>query len=318
MKQKITVVGLGGVGGYFGFKLAQHFNNNSEIDISFVARGATYETVKNNGLTLISPENTGDAVHPAKIVEEVADLPDTTVYLICVKEYDLENICRQIKPLVKADTIIIPLMNGIDIYERIRKVIPTGIVLPSCVYVASHIKEKGIVEHKGNPGRIISGKDPQHPEYDPQPIITLLKAADIHIEIKEDAFPDIWTKYFFIASFGLVSARYNQSIGQVNENPELHLRAEKIMNEILAIAQARKINLPADIIHQTFKRSESFPYATPTSLQLDVQSGKENTELALFSGAIIRLGQEYGLTVEETLSIQREILSHPLREANQI
>ena len=189
--------------------------------------------------------------------------------------------------------------------------IPTGIVLPSCVYVASHIKEKGIVEHKGNPGRIITGKDPQHPDYDPQPIITLLKAADIHIELKDDAFPDIWTKYFFIASFGLVSARYNQSIGQVNENTELHQRAEKIMKEILAIARAGKINLPDDIIKQTFKRAESFPYHTPTSLQLDVQSGKEQTELALFSGAIIRLGQEYGLDVAETLGIEREIQELP-------
>jgi len=311
MKQKITIVGLGGVGGYFGFKLARHFSTHTETDISFVARGATYETVKNNGLTLISPENSSVAFHPYSIVQDIAELPNTTVYLICVKEYDLENICRQIKPLVKADTIIIPLMNGIDIYERIRKIIPTGIVLPSCVYVASHIKEKGIVEHKGNPGRIITGKDPQHPDYDPQPIINLLKVANIHIELKDDAFPDIWTKYFFIASFGLVSARFNQSIGQVNENPELHQRAEKIMNEILAIARAGKINLPDDIIHQTFKRAESFPYHTPTSLQLDVQSGKEQTELALFSGAIIRLGKEYGLAVKETLSIEREIQGLP-------
>ena len=309
MKQKITIVGLGGVGGYFGFKLAQHFGNNPEIDISFIARGATYETVKTSGLTLLSPENTGEAVFPDNIAEDVSGLPDTTIYLICVKEYDLENICKQLRPLVKEDTIMIPLMNGVDIYERIRKIIPTGIVLPSCVYVASHIKEKGTVEHKGNPGRIITGKDPQHPEYNPQTIINLLQAAAIDIELTDDAFPAIWTKYFFIASFGLVSARYNQSIGQVNENPELHLRAEKIMGEILAIAQVSKINLPADIIHQTFKRAESFPYATPTSLQLDVQSGKEHTELALFSGAIIRLGQQFGLPVEETLSIEREIQS---------
>ena len=79
------------------------------------------------------------------------------------------------------------------------------------------------------------------------------------------------------------------------------------MNEILTIARAGKINLPDDIINQTFKRADSFPYHTPTSLQLDVQSGKEQTELALFSGAIIRLGQEYELDVAETLSIEREI-----------
>lgn len=315
MKQKITVVGLGGVGGYFGFKLAQHFKTNLEISISFIGRGATYETVKNNGLTLISPENTVDAVYPDRLVQHIAELPDTTIYLICVKEYDLENICQQLKPSVSADTIIIPLMNGVDIYERIRKIITVGKVLPSCVYVASHIKEKGTVEHKGNSGRIITGKDPEHPEFDPQSIIALLKAADIDITLKDDAFPDIWAKFFFIASFGLVSARYNQPIGQINENPELHLRAEKIMNEILAIAHASKIDIPAQIIEQTFQRASSFPYHTPTSLQLDVQSGKAHTELALFSGAILRLGQQYAIDVKETATIEREILNLPVTES---
>lgn len=306
---KITVVGLGGVGGYFGFKLAQCYSNQQEAKISFVARGETYEIVKKNGLTLLSPEHETHIAHPAEIYSEFAEVPAAAVFLICVKEYDLEKVCLQLKDKIKADTLILPLMNGVDIYERIRKVIHTGIVLPACVYVASHIKEKGTVEHKGNAGKIVVGNDPQHPDYNAQKLIDLMKSAGIDIQYKQDAFPDIWTKFFFIASFGLVSARYNQSIGQINEFPKLRERATLIMEEIKAIASKKNIAIPADIIEKTFEKAATFPYSTPTSLQLDIQSGKEYTELELFAGAIMDYGKILELPVLESTRIYKEIKS---------
>lgn len=304
---KITIIGLGGVGGYFGFKLAQHYSNQQELNISFVARGETFEIVKKNGLTLLSPEHENPIAHPAAIYEHISELPIPDVYLICVKEYDLEKVCLELKDKIKADTLILPLMNGVDIYERIRKVITNGIVLPACVYVASHIKEKGIVEHKGNPGKIVVGNDPKYPDYDAQDLIKLIKSAGIDILYKNDAFPDIWTKFFFIASFGLVSARYNQSIGQINELPELHKRATLIMEEIKAIATKKNIAIPENIIENTFQKAATFPYSTPTSLQLDVQAKKEYTELELFAGAIMNYGKALGLPVLESTRIYEEI-----------
>ncbi|RAJ24927.1 ketopantoate reductase family protein [Pedobacter cryoconitis] len=304
---EFAIIGLGGVGGYFGFKLARKYAADSAINVTFIAREKTYDIVKENGLTLLSAENEDAIARPHQILKEVAELGHTDVFVICVKEYDLENICNQLKDKIKNDTVILPLMNGVDIYERIRKIISSGIVLPSCVYVASHIKEKGVVEHKGNPGKIIVGKDPAHQEFDPQGIVDLFKDASVDIDYKEDSFPAIWSKYFFIASFGLVSARYNKSIGQVNEEEELHQRALKVMQEIQAIAIRKEINLPENIIAQTFQKAASFPFQTPTSLQLDVQSGKENTELELFAGAIIAYGKALGIPVPETTEIYHEI-----------
>jgi 2-dehydropantoate 2-reductase len=261
---EFAIIGLGGVGGYFGFKLAQKYASDNAVNVTFIAREKTYEIVKKNGLTLLSAENEDSIARPHQIFKDVAELGQVDVFVICVKEYDLENICNQLKDKIKNDTIILPLMNGVDIYERIRKIITNGIVLPSCVYVASHIKEKGVVEHKGNPGKIIVGKDPENKQFDPQPIVDLFKEASIDIEYKEDSFPAIWSKYFFIASFGLVSARYNKSIGQVNEEPELHERALRIMQEIQAIAITKEINLPENIIELTFQKAVSFPFQTPT------------------------------------------------------
>lgn len=305
--KKITLIGLGGVGGYFGFKIAEHIKNNPNYEITFVARNETYEIVKNNGLTLLSSEHNQSVVIPSKIIENFEDIEKSDLIVICVKEYDLEKVCQSIMDKITENTVVIALMNGADIYERVRKIIKNGTFLPSCVYVASHIKEKGIVEHKGNTGKIIIGKDPENQDADVEWIIDLFKNSGADITFKQSSFEDIWTKFFFIASFGLVSARYNKSIGQVCEESVLKARATKIMEEIQAITSKIKIDLPADIISKTFEKALTFPYATPTSLQLDINSGKPNNELELFAGAIINYGKKLDIKTEETLKIHEEI-----------
>lgn len=306
---KLAVIGLGGVGGYFGFKLAEKYAQEKGIEVSFVARDSTYQVVKSSGLTLLSPEHEDSVVHPGMLYTEISDLPVQDLILICVKEYDLENVCLQLKDKINEDTVLLPLMNGVDIYERIRKIIDKGVVMPACVYVASHIKEKGIVEHKGKPGKIIAGQDPAHPDTNLQEIVHLVQNAGIDISYQVDVFPAIWTKFFFIASFGLVTARYNKTIGQVNEDPQLHEKASRIMKELKAIASKKAIAIPESIISDTFQKAASFPYQTPTSLQLDVQSGKSNTELELFAGAILYYGRQLNIPVPETEKIHTEIKS---------
>lgn len=317
MKTKeLAVVGLGGVGGYFGFKLAQFYASDPAVNVTFVAHGATYATVKEHGLTLLSPEHPNSVTHPTNLLESVAALSTADVVLICVKEYDLEDVCTQLRPYLHDNVVLLPFMNGVDIYDRIRRIIPENIVLPACVYVASHIKKRGVVEHKGNPGKIIVGQDPQRPDYQPQSVVNLLAAAGIAIEYQQDAFPAIWTKFFFIASFGLVSARYNKPIGEIEEDPRLHERAQGIMQEIEAIARKKGVVLPADIIDQTFQKARSFPYQTPTSLQLDVNSNKAQTELELFAGAILTYGGALDVDAKETRKIYEEIKESQLHKVS--
>lgn len=304
---ELAVVGLGGVGGYFGFKLAQHYADSAAVRVTFVARGATHAAVRARGLTLLSPEHSDSVAYPARVLETVAELATVDLLLLCVKEYDLEDLCRQLHPALPTGAVVLPLMNGVDIYERIHRQLPHTIILPACVYVASHLKEKGVVEHRGHPGSIVVGQDPQHPSFDPRPLLRRLTDAGIVLNYQADAFPAIWAKFFFIASFGLVSARYNQSIGQVHEDPALHARARRLMQEIAAIAHTKGIALPTDLIERTFQKAATFPYHTPTSLQLDVHAGKARTELDLFAGAILTYGETLGLPVPETRAIYREI-----------
>lgn len=304
MHKNIYIIGLGGVGGYFGFKLnAVNESNN----IHFVARGETLEKVQANGLILKSPEVPEETTHPTSVISDISQIKDADLILVCVKEYDLEKVCEQLAPNITDTTVLMPFMNGADIYERVRKIIPSGIVLPSCVYVASHIEEKGIISHKGKTGKIVFGRDPQNQDANIEWIEKLLKESKVVVSFEEDAFPGIWTKFIFIASFGLVTARYNEPMGAVCKPGPLHDRAWAIMEEIKKIADAKEIGLPEDIIPVTFEKASTFPGHSPTSLQLDVNSDKAQNELELFAGAIIRYGKELSIDTPATQSIYEEI-----------
>jgi 2-dehydropantoate 2-reductase len=306
-KKNIVIIGLGGVGGYFGFKISQFNENKNQFDITFVARTQTYDIVKEKGLTLLSSEHPDSITKPNKVIQNISRIKNPDLVIVCVKEYDLENVCRQLKQVILPKTILLPLMNGVDIYDRIRKIIPENTILPACVYVASHIKEKGIVEHKGKAGKMIFGKDPANISKSVDWIIQLMEDSGIDFDFKENSFTDIWTKFFFVASFGLVTAKYNSSIGKVCYNPIQKQEASQIMEEVKVIADRKGILLPNDIIYKTFEKASTFPPETPTSLQLDINVKKQNNELELFAGAIIYYGKELGIETSFTQKIYSEI-----------
>jgi 2-dehydropantoate 2-reductase len=311
-KKHIVIIGLGGVGGYFGFKINQTNETDKKQHISFVARAKTYETVKEKGLTLLSSEHRNSVTKPDAIFQNISEIHNPDLVFICVKEYDLENVCNQLSKVIKKDAILLPMMNGADIYDRIRKIIPNNIILPSCVYIASHIKEKGIVEHKGKAGKLIFGKDPKNTSENIDWIVNLIKSSKIDFEFKENSLVDIWTKFIFIASFGLITAKYNSSIGAVCSIELQKEEATKIMVEIKLIADKKGIYLQDDIISKTFEKASTFPPKTPTSLQLDVNSGKDDNELELFAGAIINYGKEMNIHTPFTESVYQEIKAKKL------
>jgi 2-dehydropantoate 2-reductase len=175
--------------------------------------------------------------------------------------------------------------------------------------VASHIKEKGMVEHKGKAGKMIIGRDPEHFSADVDWIIEMLKESKIDFDFKDNSLTDIWTKYTFIASFGLVTAKHNSSIGAVCSDENQKKEATEIMKEIKKIADKKMIVLDEDIIQKTFEKAATFPFETPTSLQLDVNSGKENNELELLGGAILEFGKELRIDTPFTQKIYNEIKS---------
>ncbi len=308
-KLNVCVVGVGGVGGYFGEKLAHAFSSkpDSSVNIFFVARGMHLEAIKQNGLVLKSPEFGSITCRPMLATERINDLPEIDIFLITVKGYDLMDVATSIRDQIKQNTVILPPLNGADIQERLRNKIKTGIILPACVYLSARIEEPGVVVHIGKPGKIIFGRDPEHPDYTPDELFRLFEKSSIDYEWKDDANPAIWEKYIFIASFGLISARYNRPLGEILEEPSLKEEVIGIMNEIYSIALKRNIRLPDGVVDLSLKKAGMFPRDTQTSLQRDIHQKKGKSELELFGGTIIDLGKKLGLPTPTAKKIYREL-----------
>jgi len=202
--------------------------------------------------------------------------------------------------------MILPLLNGIDIYERIRSIILNGIVFPACVYIGTHIEKPGKVTQRGGAGKIHLGKDPKNDHVDPR-LFDLLQKAKIKYDWTDNPYAEIWNKYIFIAPFGMVAAVSGKTIGGILESDELSRYVKAIMNEIYQIALAKKIYLSPAIIEDSYKKGNKFPFEAKTSFQRDYENKEKPDERDIFGGTIIRLGEQLGINTETTKMIYNSI-----------
>lgn len=282
--KNICIYGTGGVGGFFGGQMAYNLKKlqDESLKISFIARGEHLRKIQEDGLILKIPKKNITA-HPNIAVDNFKELEAPDLVLISVKGYDLDEALDEISKNINEDTIMLPLLNGVDIYHRIREKTSKGIILPACVYVGTHIEKPGVVTQSGGDGKIIFGQDPEFPDYLANSVVNLFDQLNINYQYQENALPAIWEKYIFIASFGLVSAAYNKTLGEIMENNELKDSVKIIMKEIVDIAEFEGVNLRKTIIEDSLEKGNNFPYETTTSYHKDVMNGKNN-EGDLFGG----------------------------------
>jgi 2-dehydropantoate 2-reductase len=306
MIKDIVVFGIGGIGGFLGAHLADACEGSNRT-LTFVARGAHLAAIQRNGLRFRDPAGDERIVRPTRAVATLTDADPADVVFICVKGYGLTAACEAIRPVVGPDTVVVPLLNGADIHERVRAVISSGTVLPAAIYISSAIDEAGTVHHRGGAGNIVVGPEPGDTEFDPAPLLELLDEAEIPHEWFADALPAIWTKFLFIASFGLTTALSNKPLGGVVADPELAETTRAIQREIVELARARGIALPGDAAEDAFRKGSVFPPETTTSFQRDVARAGAPNEGDLFGGTIIALGRELGVPVPVAERVYREI-----------
>lgn len=305
--EHIAVIGVGGVGGYFGGRLAAAAaGGGAERKVSFLARGPHGEAIRRHGLRLRTAEAGEVLCRPHLVTDDPAELPPPDLCLLCVKGYDLGGVLRRLAPRVRKHTVFLPLLNGVDIYDRVLGVSPEAGVLPACAYVSVHIEEPGVVRQAGQEGTILFGPDPRQAGRDASEVRSLLSQAQIRHTWSEDPLPAIWQKYLFIAAFGLVTAWSGRSMGEALADPNLSGLVRQIMGEVQALAAVRGVRLPADAAEQALQKARSFPPETRTSYQRDVEAGRRN-EGDLFGGTILRLGRELGVAVPVTGRLHGEI-----------
>ncbi len=305
MKQ-IAVVGIGGVGGFIGAKLAALGERDQSVKVNFVARGAQLEAIRKDGIRLDAEE--GKIVgRPSLATDRIADLPPLDYCFVSVKGFSLVDVLSQLKAKMKETTVIIPLLNGADIYERVRSVIKTGYVHPAGIYISSFVQAPGHVVQIGPVSSIFLGREPGQAK-DDRSVLALMDAAGIKYMWKEDPFVEIWNKYIFIAPFGLVTAQEGKTLGEVFQSPEDLAATKAVMAEVVALGRAKGIALPDTIIEDTLTRAAKFPPTTRTSFQRDVDLKDKQDERDLFGATILRLGKELGLPTPNAERLYAAIL----------
>jgi 2-dehydropantoate 2-reductase len=301
--KSIGVIGVGGVGGYFGGKLCRLLERGEDLKVCFIARGDHLRAIQESGLQL-STESDGELeCRPTLATDDFRRLPPLDLCLVCVKEFDLPGALAGLAPIVGDETIVLPLLNGVDVYSRVRNVINRGVVLPACVYVGTHLDRPGRVCQKGGACQILFGPDPRRTHAVPQDVIDVFDQACIKSEWTIEIESEIWQKFIFIGPFGLATAAYGKTAGEVLEDVWLRGQAKAIMTEAASLAKRLGVALPEDVVEASLVKARGFPYEAKTSFQRDFERPDKLDERDLFAGAMLRLADELGVDAPATRAI---------------
>ncbi|MCL2791481.1 MAG: 2-dehydropantoate 2-reductase [Spirochaetaceae bacterium] len=305
----IVIAGVGGVGGYYGGMIALNITSNykDKRNIVFIARGEHLAAIQRKGLTIKAFGGEPVICTPNVATHKVSDLNMINLLIVAVKSYDLHLTLNSFKDKIMTDTVIVPLLNGVGIDERIRKVITKGIILPSCTYLSSKIEEPGVVNMMSDIAKIVIGPDPLNPGYDKEEIIAFFKSMGIKITWAENPQVAIWQKFMFIAPAALITAANNTTINGIVQNEDYKKDYCDIMAEIRKIAEKKNIILPEDAEAKSLKIAEEINKNARTSFQLDVENKKPKTEIDLFGYDIVRMGKETSVDTPVTEKLLSKI-----------
>jgi 2-dehydropantoate 2-reductase len=285
---RIAVLGAGGVGGYFGARLA-----SAGHEVAFVARGRHLVAMRENGLTVRSA--LGD-VHIARPVasDDPSTLGWSDVVLFAVKLWDTEPAAAAIKPLLAGGGVVIPFQNGVESVERIGEVVGAGHVMGGVAYIAANISEPGVIAHTGTMARLRFG--PGVPAQQPaaKALAAACEDAGIDAEIVADIHLALWMKFVFLAAFSGLTAVARAPIGVIRADPDLRATFEAAMREAWTTGRARGIALADGFVAEQMRFADGLPAEMKASMLHDLEAGNR-IEVPWLSGAVARMAREIGV-----------------------
>ena len=285
---KIAIFGAGGVGGYFGARLAE-----AGAEVSVVARGAHLAAIRKDGLKVLSP--LGDAVFRPKASEEPAELGPADVVLFCVKLYDVESAARRLEPLLGPETAVISLQNGVDAEDRIASAIGAEHVAGGVAYISASIEGPGTVRHHARFARVVFAERDNSRSPRLERLLAVCKLAKgMDADFAPDIDKAIWEKFVMIGSVAATQGLTRLPLGPIMSDAECRWLLRGAMDEIEAVARARGVRISADAAAKAFKTAEGMPADMKSSLLHDLEKGNR-IEIEGLSGAVWRLGAAVGI-----------------------
>ncbi len=305
---KFVVIGTGGVGGFFGGKLAK-----AGEDVWFMARGEHLEVMKSRGLRIHSTE--GDfLIPPGTMTDDLNKIGPVDVVLFCVKSYDTDSAAQQLTPLLSGTTIIISLQNGIDNEEKVQRHVAAGTVYGGLANIYSTITAPGVVTETGGPKKIIFGAltQPSSSAERGREILGVMLNAGINASYSNDIRSDIWKKFIFISAVGGLTALTRLTLGEILVVHETRSLLRDAMRECEAIAMAKEANIEPQFIDTIFEMMKTFDKNSRSSLYHDLAHGRP-LEIDALSGTVVRYGEELGIPTPIHRTIYASLLPYHLK-----
>ncbi|MGL4993251.1 MAG: ketopantoate reductase family protein [Bacteroidales bacterium] len=289
---RIAIVGLGGVGGYLAAMLAKCYQNDPQIEIYAIARGATLERINKHGLTLESTKG-NFTVKLDGVASDPSKLPAMDYIFYCTKSYDIKNAGKPLAGFMNEKSVIIPMMNGVEGTEELRTLYPKHVVMDGCVYVVAFIKEPGIIKETGALDRYCFGSSQLEPEQMKE-LETILCKSSIEAIYEPEIVRVVWEKFSYISPIATITTYTRLTCGAVAQSEEAMSMLNSLFNEFEAIAKKRGINMNEGIMSKNLHIMKKYPYDTTTSMQRDFMAGR-TCELESLTGYIVREGERLGV-----------------------
>lgn len=284
---KIAIIGTGGVGGYFGAKLAQAGN-----EVTFLARGEHLKAIQKNGLTVKSIH--GDfRVENIKATDKISNIEKPDLVIISVKAWQVKGIGEELKPILKSDTTIIPLQNGVLAADELMENIERKHILGGLCRIISKIEAPGVINHFGVTPTIVFGELDKSKTERLARIQNVFNAAGIESRISDDIEADIWKKFISICVSGLLAVS-NTTYGELRELKETRNLMVELINEVYILSRKIGVNIEEDFVDKTVSFIDTYPSDSTSSLTRDVWERKPS-EIEYQNGTVVRLGEKYGV-----------------------
>jgi 2-dehydropantoate 2-reductase len=285
---RIAVVGAGGVGGAYGAALAR-----AGADVTFIARGAHLAAMKSRGLRLESPR--GD-IHlvPTQATDDPRTVGPVDIVLFCVKLWDVESAGEAIKPLVAANTAVIPLQNGVDAADRLAPILGRQAVMGGVAVISATIAEPGVIRQTGTVMRMMFGELDGSSSPRGEAFAAFCIKAGIDGVATTSIQTELWMKFILLASNASVMALARLPIGHLRDDPDIAPWFTTAYEEAAAVGRAAGVALPADAVDKTLNFNRNAPPHLIPSMAVDLLRGNR-IELPWLSGKVVELGKKHGV-----------------------
>ena len=285
---RIVVMGTGGIGGYFGARLAQ---GGSEV--TFIARGAHLQAIRENGLRVASALGDLHLSNP-KVSENPAEAGPADLVLLGVKLWDTEAAARALKPLTDAGAAIVSFQNGVQKDDVLRGILGESAVLGGAAYIAATIEAPGLIRHTGTMARLLFGEYDGRPSRRTEAFLEACRAGSIDASVSLEIQRSLWEKFVFLVGLSGTTTAIRQTIGPILANPQSRALLLDAMREVVEVGRAQGVGLDPDFAEQRLAFCDGLPPDMTSSMHKDLEKGNR-LEVPWLSGDVVRRGQGTGI-----------------------